>query len=301
MEGSKMILASLYIHPVKSCRGIKVDSWRVGQYGLEYDRFWMIVDKNYEMMTQRKYENLALITPKIEESNPEKGGVGRELVLSAPGMAQDLHLPFFPKKELYKKIQVIVWEDQVFGYDCGDKAANWLTTFLKTPARITFKSTDDSRYVTKNLPKEVDYKPETAFADTHPFLLVTEESLQDLNKRLKEPVAERNFRPNIVVKGCNVPYEEDTWKKIIIGDDPENIFYVACRCTRCTVPNVNPETGIKDKLQPSKTLSSYRRVDPGAKYMACFGMNVIHKKIGSILKVGDPITVLEIGVHEREK
>ena len=72
------------------------------------------------------------------------------------------------------------------------------------------------------------------FADAFPFLLISEESLADLNSRLDSPVTMRNFRPNIVVKGCNAPYEEDTWKKIVIGEDKENIFYITCRSIRCT-------------------------------------------------------------------
>jgi len=48
------------------------------------------------------------------------------------------------------------------------------------------------------------------------------------------PLTFRNFRPNIVVKGCNKPFEEDTWKKIVIGDGTnDNLFFVVVRCTRC--------------------------------------------------------------------
>jgi len=48
-----------------------------------------------------------------------------------------------------------------------------------------------------------------------------------------------NFRPNILIENVD-PHEEDNWKEILIG---ENKFYVAVRCTRCLLPNVNPETG----------------------------------------------------------
>ena len=37
------------------------------------------------------------------------------------------------------------------------------------------------------------------------------------------------------------------------------------------VPNVNPDTGERNGIQPLKTLMSYRRVDKGAIYKACFG------------------------------
>ena len=46
------------------------------------------------------------------------------------------------------------------------------------------------------------------FADSFPFLLLSEASLDDLNARLDSPLPVNRFRPNIVVAGC-VPYEED--------------------------------------------------------------------------------------------
>ncbi|RHZ75947.1 hypothetical protein Glove_208g117 [Diversispora epigaea] len=294
MKTDNIFVSSLCIYPVKSCRGIHVNSWEINRYGFKYDRFWTIINKNdNKILTQRELPKLALIAPRIDELNSE-------LILSAPEV-QDLHLPLLPKKEFCKKYQIDLWGDQVIGYCCGDEAANWLTNFLKVSASLLFKSNEDTRIIRKNLPKGIDFQPETAFADTFPFLITSEESLHDLNGRLSEPVTFRNFRPNIVVKGCSKSFEEDTWKEIIIGTDKENIFYVSCRSTRCIVPNVNPDTGIRNKLEPSKTLSSYRRVDLGAKYHACFGMNVIHSKSGIVLSVGDPVTVLTIGEHIREK
>lgn len=37
-----------------------------------------------------------------------------------------------------------------------------------------------------------------------------------------------------MIKGCNKPFEEDTWKKIIMGEDADdNLFFVVARSTRC--------------------------------------------------------------------
>lgn len=44
---------------------------------------------------------------------------------------------------------------------------------------------------------------------------------------------------------------------------------------------------------PKHTLQSYRRVDPGAKYSPCFGMNLIHADTGYILNVGDVLEIVE--------
>ncbi|CAG8595648.1 12695_t:CDS:2 [Cetraspora pellucida] len=295
-ENSTRIVSALYIYPIKSCKGIELKSWKIGQYGFKYDRNWMIIDEKCEVVTQREHSKLVLITPKIEEVDPEDESKGGDLVLSAPDM-EELRLPLLPNESDYIKYKATIWDDIIDVCDCGDESSKWITKYLGISARIVFKS--DDRLITRNLPKDIGHQPKIAFADGYPFLLLSEESLNDLNKRLSKLVDVRNFRPNIVVRGCNGPFEEDTWKKIIIGNDKENLFFVACRCTRCTVPNVNPDTGEINK-QTLRTLQSYRRVDAGAKYFSCFGMNIIHSRSGIVLNVGDLVTVISTGEHMRE-
>lgn len=47
-------------------------------------------------------------------------------------------------------------------------------------------------------------------------MLMTESSLSELNKKLKNPVKSLQFRPNIVVSGTE-PFIEDNWEWIKIG------------------------------------------------------------------------------------
>ncbi|CAG8733551.1 7697_t:CDS:2 [Dentiscutata erythropus] len=266
-ESSTRKISELYIHPVKSCKGIKIKSWKVGPYGFKYDRYWMIIDEKYQFVTQREKPKLVLITPKIEEVDSEDESKGGDLVLSAPDM-EELRLPLLPDQDNCIKYKATIWEDTLEVCDCGEESSKWLTKFLGFSARIVFKS--GARFVARNIPKEINHQPKIALTDGFPFFMFSEESLSDLNKRLSTPIDSRSFRPNIVIQGCNGPFEEDTWKEIIIGNDKENVFHVACRCTRCVVTNVNPDTGEINK-QILKTLQSYRRVDAGAKYFSCFG------------------------------
>jgi MOSC domain len=74
----------------------------------------------------------------------------------------------------------------------------------------------------------------TAFADCAPYLLVTEESFNDVNHRLINKLEIIRFRPNIVVKGTTIPWDEDSWKEITIGN--VGIFYIIARCPRCQLP-----------------------------------------------------------------
>jgi uncharacterized protein YcbX len=115
---------------------------------------------------------------------------------------------------------------------------------------------------------------------------------------LEEPVSILRFRPNLVISGVTAPFEEDTWCTVDINGVT---YYFTCRCTRCDMPNIDPETGIKDKLQPQKTLQSIRRIDKGkkAKFYACVGINVVPNTHTGLIRVGDVLHVKEVFQGER--
>ena len=120
---------------------------------------------------------------------------------------------------------------------------------------------------------------------------MSQESVDDLNTRLdaEDKVTFENFRPNIVVHGVP-PFAEDEWKIVNVGT---HRFYITSRCTRCQVPCVNVETGTIGK-EPSRTMMKnwYRRVDPGSKFEACFGVNALSGKEG----LDAPISVDDVFV-----
>jgi uncharacterized protein len=122
------------------------------------------------------------------------------------------------------------------------------------------------------------------FADGYPFLLISQESLGDLNSRLAEPLPMNRFRPNIVVAGGGAPYLEDGWKRIRIG---EMIFHVAKSCARCAITTTDQATAERGK-EPLATLATYRKVERGV----LFGQNLLHEANGT-LRVGDRLEVLE--------
>ncbi|CAG8522459.1 313_t:CDS:2 [Ambispora leptoticha] len=269
MTSHELEITTLYIYPVKSCRGIQVDSWKTNKFGFMYDRFWMIVDENYKFRTQREF-------PKHQES------------------IENYHF-HLTQKSLHVLQKAVVWSNNLDAYDCGDEAATWITEYMGVSSRIVYKSTQELRNLEECAPTEqvLGFKPQTAFADKFPFLLISEESLSDVNNRVSSPVIMRNFRPNIVVKGCRFPFEEDTWKKFVIGEDDENLFYVARLCTRCIVTNVNPETGERKSNEVYETLQSYRRLDKKSKHRPCIGVHLVHKKIGTKINIGDKIRIID--------
>ena len=80
------------------------------------------------------------------------------------------------------------------------------------------------------------FEPQTSFTDGFPFLLASMESLENLNSKLEKPAEMKNFRPNIIVRGCRA-FEEDDWRTIRIAG---KTFYIISMCTRCTVSSHTP-------------------------------------------------------------
>ena len=264
---TKISVSGLSIYPVKSCRGIDLNSAMVEEFGLENDRRWMVVDETGVMLTQRKISKLCLIQPEIVESG---------LVLKTSAM-DDIYIDT-PSSN--KKLSVKVWDDKCQAYDAGDEAANWLSHVLSEKCRLVYFSADEFRQVDLNYANEGD---KIAFSDGFPLLLISQESLDDLNSRLTSAVAMTRFRPNIVVKGCN-PFSEDTWKKIRIGDITLRIVKP---CSRCVIPSINVETAERED-EPLKTLISYRKRDN----KIFFGQNVIANSLGD-LDVGMAVEVID--------
>lgn len=265
---SEITIRDLYIYPIKSCGGHRVDAAFATKRGLQDDRLLMIVDGEGSFLTQREYPTMALIEPTLGEEL---------LTLRAPGMAT-LDLPL---RTSGPHSYATVWNDQCQVIDQGKVVAEWLSDYLGTTARLvrlpdTFHRPVDPRY--GRTPDD-----ETSFADGYPFLLISQESLDELNRRLTTPVPMNRFRPNLVVQGCE-PFAEDGWRQLQIG---AVTFYPVKPCARCPIPTIDQATGAVGK-EPLKTLATFRRTAEGK---VMFGQNLLSSETG-VIRVGDPVVVI---------
>jgi len=269
-----VILSAIHIYPVKSCRGISLASGQLHDWGLQYDRHWMIVTNTGKFITQREEPRLALVGTIIQ---------AQTLRLSAPDQS-DLEIPLQPALETpLNAIDVLVWRDQCQAIDQGDEVAAWFSDYLHRDCRLVRMGANFQRPVNPNYARR---PAQVTFADGFPMLLISEASLADLNSRLAEPIPMNRFRPNLVVSGCE-PYAEDSWQTIRIG---ETVFDVVKPCERCVVTTTNQDTAIRAK-EPLVTLATYRRSQGGI----IFGQNVIHHSPGQIT-VGNAIEILDLKV-----
>jgi uncharacterized protein YcbX len=260
-------VASLHVYPVKSCRGLDVESAEIGATGLRHDRQWMVVDADGVFMSQRRHPGLARVGTRIEADR---------LILDATGLATlevALDLTGGPPRS------VTVWDDRCRAVSEGAAAADWFSTHLGTPCELVRLPVDSVRPVNRRFAEPDD---RVAFADGFPFLLVSRASVVELNDRLAEPVPENRFRANIVVDGCPA-HAEDGWSRLEIGGVD---FQVAKPCARCVVVTTDQRTGVRSD-EPLRTLAGYRTVDG----KVLFGQNLIHRG-GGTLHVGDAVHIL---------
>jgi uncharacterized protein YcbX len=95
------------------------------------------------------------------------------------------------------------------------------------------------------------------------------------------------------------PFAEDDWKVIRSGNLD---YHVSCRTTRCDLPNVDPKTGIKDRVEPYKSLKQSRGfVDKGAGAHPVLGMQMVpllkDAKGSEEIRVGEEMKVVKTGEH----
>jgi uncharacterized protein len=248
-------LTGLYVYPLKSARGIALERATLDERGIEHDRRWMVVDEQGVFVSQRTHPRLALVATALD---------GAVLRLAAPGLPELAVEPPVGSAT----VPVRVWKDDVSASLAPRAACEWVSELLGARCRLVYLPDAARRRVA------APYEPArlVSFADAFPFLLVSEASLAELDRRLERPVPMDRFRPNLVVSGC-APHAEDCWRRIRIGDVP---FTVAKPCSRCVVVTTDQSTGERHR-EPLATLATYRR--SGDKVM--FGQNLIHEHMGS--------------------
>lgn len=292
-EFGNIRVAGLTVYPVKSCGGISLETGVVGRRGFELDRDWLIVDSSGKFITQREIPKMALIDVGIDGldfnagyvSGTPYGDTGTEFFLrfSAPSM-ESLTVSVKAsgnREEPGSTRQVKVWDDFCLAIDQGDDAAQWLSRYLGADVRLVRMDKDHVRPVEPR--SKIDDPGEVGFADGFPFLLISTESLNELNRRLEQPVLMNRFRPNIVIEGCD-SFAEDSWKRIKIG---EVEFAVDSPCSRCVITTID-QASAKKSVEPLRTLAKFRQVD--GKVM--FGQNAVHLGSG-VIRCGDQVSILE--------
>ena len=259
----------IFVYPIKSCRGIEVTAAALTPRGLEHDRRYMLVDADGRFLTQRRHQQMALIVPRFSEQG---------LIVSAPG-CDDLLLPAGFDSTALESCTVRIWDDSVEATLAAPDINIWFSEFMGFACGLVYMADDQHRAIPN---PAAAFDDEVSFADGAPLLLLSDASLDDLNRRLDRPVTIEHFRPNLVVS-AGQPHAEDGWSSVTAG---EAVLDVAWPCSRCILTTIDPVTGKRDvRGEPMRTLNGYRRRDG----RVCFGQNLIPRSGGTIRR-GDSVS-----------
>ncbi|XP_058198432.1 uncharacterized protein LOC131313953 [Rhododendron vialii] len=214
-------------------------------------------------------------------------------VIRAPGM-DELKVPLSKPCEIADSVSAWEWSGSAF--DERNEESKWFSNYLGKPSRLVrFNEVTETKVVDPNYVRG----HKTMFSDRYPFLLLSQESLNTLNKLLK-PLPVNCFRPNILVDGCE-PFSEDLWKEIKIN---KFTFHGVKLCSPCKMPTINQETAIpSSESVPTVTLPTFRSdkvLRPTRKQQGkYFGQNMVCLDSvtdgkGKRIKGGDPVYVRKV-------
>ena len=246
------------------------------------------------------------------------------------GESKKLTLPLEPGVTVLDTIDVSLHQSPAQAYKMNDNINEWFSSCFGFPVLLAYldrnqrpilgnlspnilqnKSPSSQSWlssITSNMPsplasKQVD-KEGLKFSDCAAYLVVTEESTNDVSSRLSGDmeVDITKFRPNVVLGGATKAYEEDYWGAINIDCRSEKEvgqtakIILTANCLRCVSLNVDYSTGQAAKGEEGtvlKKLMKDRRVDKGVKYSPVFGRYGFSdaSSIGQTIAVGGEVTV----------
>lgn len=258
----------LFIYPIKSMQGITLTAANSIDGGFEYDRVLMISEPDGTFITARQYPELlklktALHNNKIRVSLPTNQSITID----------------FDEFSLSNEATE-VWGNHFTSHIAPIKVNQFFSHILEKDVQM--------RWIGKQLTRRTKRYPDVpvSFADGYPYLLLNQASFNYLQQQCPETLDIQQFRGNIIIDGA-IPFAEDGWKTIKIG---EVIFDIVKPCTRCllTTFNVNSAKALPNN-EPLRTLG-YFRADLEGKID--FGINMIARNHGSV-SIGDNIEILE--------
>jgi uncharacterized protein YcbX len=268
-----MLISELYRYPLKGGQGESLTQTSVLETGFPDDRRWLLVDARGRFLSQREHANMALIKTQV--------GDGLHFSYRERQLTLKRATPQDPTRP------VTVWSDTVEAWDLGDEAAAFFSSIMQQEVRLCEARPQHERLVDRKYTE--DHAVPYLFADAFPFLVISQESLDLLNEKLRAagelPLGMERFRPSIVIRGWQA-HAEDQVQTINIGGRVR--LRLSKLCSRCNVTTIDQKTG-QVGVEPLRTLARYRKLGTSKIF---FGMNAwVQSGAGATIQCGDTVTV----------
>ena len=143
-------LSRLFIHPVKSMRGLQLSHAQVQESGLAFDRIFMVTEPDGTFITARQYPEMVRFTPALLPDG---------LFITAPDGSQALiRFTDFAAQPAPTE----VWGNHFTARIAPEAINTWLSQFFPRPVQLRWVGNELSRRV-----KRFDSVP-LSFADGFP-------------------------------------------------------------------------------------------------------------------------------------
>jgi uncharacterized protein YcbX len=298
---------------------------RLSPYGFEGDRTFCLQKVHQNESSGPSYETmligydlkLALFAASIDYDNSQ-------VVVKWNGDKTDdsIHFPLKPPTDGLETIDTSLHMSKTKAYDMGDELSKWFSDRLGQDVRLVYignqsrdvlgslaphssdalKAAPLIKRIINRIPPFANPPERIAFNDLAHYLVVTEESNDEVSSRLDDGFSMdiTKFRPNIVVRGASRPFEEDFWGELTF--DGGVTMDLTANCFRCQSITVDYETGktaTDDRGNVWKKLNKDRRVDKGAKYSPVFGRYGFCRgnDFNKSLTIGERVVVTHTNEH----
>jgi len=254
-------LKAIYRYPVKSLRGESLEKVSLTNSGIAYDRHWMIVDEEFQFMTQRQYPDMSQIKASVADG-------GCTLSHKSDKIEFDIN------QITHTQIPTKVWAHEVIAQIVSEEVSDWLSNRIGQRVHLVGAGGAFWR-VKQKKQRELALK----FQDGYPLLVLSHASVDQLNGQLQHAVSADRFRTNLYINNC-LSHEEDLHHGLA---NQNYQLKLESQCKRCIMVNTDQETGQVTK-EPLKTLATYRRSDSNV----YFGMNASVLTAGEV-RLGDKL------------
>ena len=300
---------SLWIYPIKSCKGVELENSVTVGTGLEFDRQfafarWTKVSKGeaplkmgWKFLTQRDAPLMATIQPEIwvpdhnsheysdHHPNVRSAGMVRiRYTTTYGGKTKIVDFPYKPTMEQTKTLgfrttAMTIWKDSpdsllLASTENHDRWIEEIRTYLgvKTPFALFRVKSMQSRKLFRNAPRvdEIGFQPTVGFQDAYPLHILNLASVQDIASRFQDGIRTLSARN---FRPNIIISGGDAYAE----DSWKRVtigykeYFTSCRTVRCLLPNVDQDSGKKHESEPNKTLKLVRKIDPGKPQQCLLG------------------------------
>jgi uncharacterized protein YcbX len=227
-------VSELWVYPIKSCAGVKVEAAVLHRGGLQWDREFAVVNDNGEVLSQKTYPKLANICPTLQCAELQAGSVslpakpGPKATLTGITLhngppsstsSPSVHVDLGAGAKTMDVRTTWVGNSAPLEAVRYPEADAWLTAYMGFPCGLCRLKSRRTLRTTRLAPVATDADSDRCmYHDGAPLTLLTEQSVRNVRARApKHQLSACRFRPNILISGCETALEETKWSRVAIG------------------------------------------------------------------------------------